>query len=137
VASGASGRTPAHALALAASWGATGIVIRWIDASGWCSCAGRCIAATVPPWWRWPGPTRPADVLQLLGDGLAVALGARLDGVRPVVVECVAALRARGWDGHVELADQLDALRGRADAPAPGAGGGTSSDCPRFSKATR
>jgi hypothetical protein len=82
-------------------------------------------------------PTRPADVLQLLGDGLAVALGARLDGVRPVVVECVAALRARGWDGHVELADQLDALRGRADAPAPGAGGGTSSDCPRFSKATR
>jgi hypothetical protein len=64
-------------------------------------------------------PTRPADVLQLLGDGLAVALGARLDGVRPVVVECVAALRARGWDGDVELADQLDALCGVGPTPLP------------------
>jgi len=64
-------------------------------------------------------PTRPADVLQLLGDGLAVALGARLDSVRPVVVECVAALRARGWEGDIELADQLDTLRGVGPTPLP------------------
>lgn len=62
-------------------------------------------------------PGRPRGVLQLLGDALAVVLAQRVDGLRPVVADCVAALRERGWAGDVELADQLDALSGVAPTP--------------------
>jgi hypothetical protein len=62
-------------------------------------------------------PTRPADVLQLLGDGLAVALGQQVDGAPAAAAECVALLRERGWIGDVELADQLDALAGAGPTP--------------------
>jgi hypothetical protein len=62
-------------------------------------------------------PSRPPGVLQLLGDGLAVALVQGVDGVRPVAPDCVAELRERGWDGDVELADQLDVLAGGRPTP--------------------
>lgn len=62
-------------------------------------------------------PSRPPGVLQLLGDGLAVALVQGVDGARPLVADCVAGLRERGWDGDVELADQLDALAGVGPTP--------------------
>ncbi len=62
-------------------------------------------------------PGRPDGVLQLLGDGLAVALSQQVDGARDVVAECVTALRARGWIGDVELADQLDGLAGAGPVP--------------------
>ena len=60
---------------------------------------------------------RPAGVLQLLGDGLAVALAQRVDGARRLVVDCASALRERGWAGDAELADQLDALAGAGPTP--------------------
>ncbi|GAA5160036.1 hypothetical protein GCM10023321_42020 [Pseudonocardia eucalypti] len=62
-------------------------------------------------------PARPSGVLQLLGDGLAAVFDQRVDGLRPVLADCVAALRERGWAGDVELADQLDALSGTAPTP--------------------
>ncbi len=62
-------------------------------------------------------PDRPPGVLQLLGDGLAMALGQRVDAARPAAAECVAALRERGWVGDAELADQLDALAGSGPVP--------------------
>ncbi len=63
-------------------------------------------------------PSRPAGVLQLLGDGLAVALGQRVDGAGGSAAECVARLRERGWTGDRELADQLDGLAGAGPTPA-------------------
>ncbi|MPZ67090.1 MAG: hypothetical protein GEU83_16815 [Pseudonocardiaceae bacterium] len=60
---------------------------------------------------------RPEGMLQLLGDGLAAALGQRVDGARQEVADCVAALRERGWTGDTDLADQLDALAGSAPVP--------------------
>lgn len=60
---------------------------------------------------------RPAGVLQLLGDGLAVALAQRVDGAPPLVADCASALRKRAWAGDIELADQLDALSGAGPTP--------------------
>jgi hypothetical protein len=62
-------------------------------------------------------PVRPEDVLQLLGDGLAVALDRRVEGARDVVAECVTGLRERRWIGDLELADQLDGLSGTGPIP--------------------
>ena len=62
-------------------------------------------------------PDRPADVLQLLGSGLAVALDQGGDDARREGAACVVALRERGWVGDAELADQLGASV--AGAPAP------------------
>ena len=62
-------------------------------------------------------PTRPDGVLQMLGDGLAVALGQRLDGAVDAAAGCVAGLRERGWTGDAELADQLDGLSGAGPTP--------------------
>lgn len=62
-------------------------------------------------------PARPADVLQLLGDGLATALVQEVDGAKEAAADCVAGLRERGWVGDAELADQLDALAGNAPTP--------------------
>ncbi|MDT7697473.1 MAG: hypothetical protein QOI75_6843 [Pseudonocardiales bacterium] len=62
-------------------------------------------------------PARPSSVLQLLGEGLAAAVTQRVDGAQQTAAQCVAALRARGWVGDVELADQLDALAGIGPIP--------------------
>ena len=63
-------------------------------------------------------PTRPVGVLQLLGDGLVIAVGQRVDGARESAAECVARLRERGWAGDRELADQLDGTSRAGPAPA-------------------
>ena len=52
------------------------------------------------------------DALQLIGDGLLIALGQRADGGSPLGAECAAALRARAWAGDVELADVLERRMG-------------------------
>jgi hypothetical protein len=52
------------------------------------------------------------DALQLIGDGLAVALALQTQGAADLAVACARALRERGWDGDDELADQLGALLG-------------------------
>jgi hypothetical protein len=62
-------------------------------------------------------PARPAEVLQLLGDGLAVALVQQVDGAASASGECVALLRERGWIGDAELADQLDGFAGAGPSP--------------------
>lgn len=57
------------------------------------------------------------DTLQLIGDGLSIALTQTVDGATELVPQCVAALLDRGWDGDSELADQLSS---RLDAgPTP------------------
>ena len=59
----------------------------------------------------------PGDALQLIGDGLVVALALQTQGAADLAVECVRALRERGWDGDDELADQLCALLGTGPTP--------------------
>ena len=61
----------------------------------------------------------PADRLQLIGDGLLIALGAGVEGAPPLVAECVTALRARGWTGDPELADGLESLAKKGSPPLP------------------
>jgi hypothetical protein len=56
----------------------------------------------------------PVDALQLIGDGLLVALSQQVDGAAPLTEVCVSALRARGWSGDEELADMLQAPTGGA-----------------------
>ncbi len=51
----------------------------------------------------------PVDALQLIGDGLQIALAQDVEGASPVAAECVDALRARGWVGDEELAEMLQA----------------------------
>jgi hypothetical protein len=63
-------------------------------------------------------PARPAGVLQLLGDGLVVALGQQVDGAGGSAAECAARLRERDWTGDSELADQLDGVSGAGPIPA-------------------
>jgi len=57
------------------------------------------------------------DALQLIGDGLLVALTQNTKGATRPADACRAALRERGWDGDDELADQLDALLGTGTIP--------------------
>ena len=59
----------------------------------------------------------PGDALQLIGDGLVVALALQTQGAADLAVACVRALRERGWDGDDELADQLGALLGTGPTP--------------------
>src|ERR671918_821863 len=57
------------------------------------------------------------DALQLLGDGLLVAIIGRVEHAVELGAECVNALRARGWYGDDDLAEQLDAALGRGAIP--------------------
>ena len=59
----------------------------------------------------------PGDALQLIGDGLVVALALQTQGAADLAVACARALTERGWDGDDELADQLGALRGTGPTP--------------------
>lgn len=57
------------------------------------------------------------DALQLIGDGLVVALALQTQGAADLAGACARALRQRGWDGDDELADQLGALLGTGPTP--------------------
>jgi hypothetical protein len=57
----------------------------------------------------WPG-----DSLQLIGDGLLVALRQQAQGVGGLAARCAGLLRTRDWDGDEELADALQAGLGTA-----------------------
>jgi hypothetical protein len=59
----------------------------------------------------------PGDALQLIGDGLVVALALHTMGAADVAVACVRELRERCWDGDDELADQLGAALGTGPTP--------------------
>jgi hypothetical protein len=56
----------------------------------------------------------PEHSLQLIGDGLLVALGHGVQEASKPAGECVAALRERDWEGDDELADSLEARLGTA-----------------------
>ena len=56
----------------------------------------------------------PDDALQLIGDGLLVALRQEVREAPGLAGDCVAALRVRGWQGDDELADSLEARLGTA-----------------------
>jgi hypothetical protein len=55
---------------------------------------------------------RSSDALQLLGDGLLVAIDQHVEGARDAGMACAMRLRYRGWDGDGLLADQIEALIG-------------------------
>ena len=59
----------------------------------------------------------PVDTLQLIGDGLLIALGQDVEGAAPLAAECVDALQVRGWEGDEELAAMLQARSGTAPTP--------------------
>ena len=59
----------------------------------------------------------PVDALQLIGDGLLIALGQDVEGASPLAAECVDALQVRGWVGDQELAEMLQARLGAAPTP--------------------
>jgi len=59
----------------------------------------------------------PVDTLQLIGDGLLIALSQDAEGAPPLAAECVDALRVRGWEGDEELAEMLQARSGAAPIP--------------------
>lgn len=59
----------------------------------------------------------PGDALQLIGDGLMVAVALQARGAADLAVACVRALTERGWDGDDELADQLGAVLGTGPTP--------------------
>jgi hypothetical protein len=63
------------------------------------------------------GGAVPPEVLQLAGDGLAVAATAEVTGAADLAETCAGALRARGWPGDDELAAELDAALGRRPPP--------------------
>jgi hypothetical protein len=56
----------------------------------------------------------PNNALQLIGDGLLVALRQEVQEASGLAGECVAALRVRGWQGDDDLADSLEARLGMA-----------------------
>jgi hypothetical protein len=60
-----------------------------------------------------------ADALQLIGDGLVAALADQVDGAAELASDCAARLRARGWTGDDELADQLEGRSTRELRPLP------------------
>ena len=59
----------------------------------------------------------PLDALQLIGDGLLVALALQTQGAADLAVACMRALAQRGWDGDDVLADQLGAMLGTGPTP--------------------
>lgn len=62
----------------------------------------------------WLADRSWGDLLQHAGDGLLVALAEGVAGAPERATACAEALRARGWTGDDELADQLEARRGGA-----------------------
>jgi hypothetical protein len=60
------------------------------------------------------GKPWPDEALQLIGDGLLVALRQRIQEASGLAGECVAALLARNWEGDEELASSLEASLGMA-----------------------
>jgi hypothetical protein len=60
------------------------------------------------------------DALQLMGDGLLLAIIGRVEHAAELGADCVNALRARGWYGDHDLAQQLDAALGRGATPMRG-----------------
>jgi hypothetical protein len=60
------------------------------------------------------GKPLPNNALQLIGDGLLVALRQEVQEASGLAGECVAALRVRGWQGDDDLADSLEARLGMA-----------------------
>ena len=60
------------------------------------------------------GKPWPDDALQLIGDGLQIALRQEIEEASGLASDCVAALRVRGWEGDEELADSLEARLGTA-----------------------
>ncbi|MBA2465701.1 MAG: hypothetical protein H0V42_12125, partial [Nocardioidaceae bacterium] len=59
----------------------------------------------------------PSDSLQLIADGLLVAVGSGVDASADVARECVARLRERDWDGDRELAEILEGALGTGPTP--------------------
>lgn len=57
------------------------------------------------------------DCLQLVGDGLRIALRQHVDGAGELAGRCAVLLRQRGWEGDDELAALLEAALGEAPAP--------------------
>jgi hypothetical protein len=60
----------------------------------------------------------PPHALQLIGDGLLVALGARAEGATVLAARCADQLRERDWTGDAQLAAALAAARGDGPVPA-------------------
>ena len=56
----------------------------------------------------------PDHALQLIGDAVQVALRQGVKEAPGLAGQCVASLRARGWEGDEELADSLEARLGTA-----------------------
>lgn len=61
--------------------------------------------------------TELAEWLQLGGDGLVVALTRHAEGAATAAGQWAGRLRDRGWDGDLELAEQLDARLGTGPTP--------------------
>lgn len=59
----------------------------------------------------------PEDSLQLIGDGLLIAIRHAGADASEVTTTCVEALRDRDWEGDEELADGLDAALRRGPTP--------------------
>lgn len=57
------------------------------------------------------------DRLQLASEGLLVALAQGVERVSELAHECTSALRARGWEGDEDLAEQLGAALGERPSP--------------------
>lgn len=57
------------------------------------------------------------DRLQLVGDGLLVALAQGTETAAELARQCASGFRERGWDGGDDLADQLKAALGEEPAP--------------------
>jgi hypothetical protein len=55
---------------------------------------------------------RSSDALQLLGDGLLLAMDQHVEGARDAGMACAVRLRDRDWDGDGLLADHLEGLIG-------------------------
>jgi hypothetical protein len=64
------------------------------------------------------GDSVPGEVLQLAGEGLALAVTAGVAGEADLGEACSEALRTRAWPGDVELAAALDGARGNGPMPA-------------------
>ena len=70
---------------------------------------GLVAALTQGPW--------PSDSLQLIGDGVLVAVRSGVNGSAELARECAARLRARDWDGDRELVEGLEGALGSGPTP--------------------
>jgi hypothetical protein len=71
--------------------------------------AGLVAVLAQEPW--------PTDSLQLIGDGLLVAVRNDTDGSAELALDGVRALRERRWDGDRELGEALEAALGNGPTP--------------------